>query len=178
LYLQNAVNHFKTITKHRHLVMLHCFKAGIPLQGLMHDLSKYSPTEFIIGVKYYEGNRSPNVGERIEKGYSSAWLHHKGRNKHHYEYWFDNSRDSDTLVPVNMPTKYIIEMFCDRVAACKVYRKDEYNDRSSIDYYNLHDYRVEMGPKTKELLELLINMLAEKGEKETFRYIRHMDKRD
>lgn len=177
MYLNNAINHFKTITKHRHLVMLHCFKAGIPLQGLMHDLSKYSPAEFLVGVKYYQGTRSPNVAERLEKGYSSAWLHHKGRNKHHYEYWFDNNRDHDSLFPVKMPTKYIIEMFCDRVAACKVYKKDAYTDRSSIEYYNIHDYRVEMDPDTRAMLELLINMLAEKGERETFKYIRHMNKK-
>lgn len=157
--------------------MLHCFRAGIPLQGLMHDLSKYYPSEFLIGVKYYQGTRSPNVAERMKKGYSSAWLHHKGRNKHHYEYWFDNSRESDTLVPVEMPTKYVIEMFCDRVAACKVYRGENYTDNSSVEYYNLHDYRVVMGPNTKALLEKLIYMLSEKGEKATFKYIRKMKKK-
>ena len=177
MYLKNAIGHFCTITKHRHLVMYHCFKAGIPVQGLLHDLSKYSPVEFLTGVRYYQGGtRSPNVGERNAKGYSAAWLHHKGRNKHHYEYWFDNSRASDRLIPVDMPTKYIIEMFCDRVAACKVYKGKDYYDGSSVDYYNLHDYRVEMGPHTREVLEDLIYMLKDKGEKETFRYIRHMKK--
>ena len=77
--------HFRTITAHRHKVMVHCFKCGIPLQGLTHDLSKYHPCEFFVGGKYYTGTRSPNEGERAEKGYSSAWMHHKGRNKHPFE---------------------------------------------------------------------------------------------
>ena len=72
--------HFKTITYHRYLVMKGCFKVGLYYQGLTHDLSKYSPTEFWVGAKYYQGNRSPNNAEREDIGYSSAWLHHKGRN--------------------------------------------------------------------------------------------------
>ena len=81
--MAHPVKHFITITKHRHRVMRHCFLAGIPFQGLFHDLSKYSLTEFIPGAKYYLGDRSPNEAERAEKGYSAAWLHHKGRNRHH-----------------------------------------------------------------------------------------------
>lgn len=71
--------HFKTITRHRLLVMVNCFRIGLIRQGLTHDLSKYSPTEFWTGAKYYQGIRSPNAAEREKKGYSAAWLHHKGR---------------------------------------------------------------------------------------------------
>lgn len=85
----HPIKHFKTITKHRHAVIRNCFKAGIPLQGLRHDLSKYLPSEFIPGAKFYQGTRSPNEAEREKYGYSAAWLHHKGRNKHHFEYWTD-----------------------------------------------------------------------------------------
>ena len=175
MYLKNAVEHFKTITKHRHLVMRNCFRAGIPLQGLRHDLSKYTPAEFLIGVKYYRGDHSPNVEERKAKGYSSAWMHHKGRNNH-YEYWFDNDDHTLSIAPVPMPTRYIIEMFCDRVAASKVYKGAAYKDSTSLDYFNSHDYRVTMHPKTRETLFMLLNMLSEQGEKKTFRYIRHMKK--
>ena len=51
--------------------MKYCFKAGLYKQGLLHDLSKYAPIEFLPGVKYYQGTRSPNEIERLEKGYSS-----------------------------------------------------------------------------------------------------------
>ena len=66
------IKHFRTITRHRHKVIAHCAKAGILWQGLRHDLSKYSPTEFIPGAKYYQGNRSPNEKERELYGYSKA----------------------------------------------------------------------------------------------------------
>ena len=118
--MNKAWLHFKTITYHKYLVMQGCFKVGLYKQGLLHDLSKYTPSEFIVGAKYYQGNRSPNNAEREDIGYSSAWLHHKGRNKHHYEYWIDYSEAvEDGLVPVPIPDRYLVEMFMDRVAASK-----------------------------------------------------------
>ena len=89
----HAIKHFKTITHHKILVAKGCFRVGLYRQGLLHDMSKYSPSEFLVGCKYYQGFRSPNDAERRAKGYSSAWLHHKGRNKHHFDYWLDYSID-------------------------------------------------------------------------------------
>lgn len=173
-YASNAYHHLKTINTHRRLVRQHCFKAGIPLQGLVHDLSKYHPTEFLVGVKYFQGDHSPNVEERKDLGYSAAWLHHKGRNKHHFEYWFDNGRGVYEMVPVEMPLKYVKEMFCDRVAASKVYYGDSYTDATPLQYFNKHDYSKLMAPNTKDLLEQLLIMLAEEGEDATFAYIRKL----
>ena len=175
-YIANAVHHLHTIDKHRALVFVNCVRAGIPLQGLVHDLSKYSPTEFLVGVKYFQGDHSPNVEERKEKGYSAAWMHHKGRNKHHFEYWFDNSTTAFNIVPVEMPTKYVIEMFCDRVAASKVYHKDSYQDDSALKYFQMHDYSAIMQPNTQKLLRELLQMMSDEGEAKTFAYIRKMEK--
>ena len=81
--------HLHTINHHRRLVRQGCFRMGLYWQGLTHDLSKYAPVEFLTGVRYYQGTRSPNTAEREEKGWSEAWMHHKGRNRHHWEYWTD-----------------------------------------------------------------------------------------
>jgi hypothetical protein len=170
--MRRFFGHLFTITRHRHLVMRHCFRAGIPLRGLLHDLSKYSPAEFIPGVKFYTGDRSPTAGEREYYGYSKAWMHHKGRNRHHYEYWSDFSIESRRNVPVRMPVVFVIEMFCDRMAACKVYQKDKYTDSSALEYFNRRRGTEDMHPETEALLEKLLTMLARKGERETFRYIR------
>lgn len=130
-----AWHHFLTITQHKLLVMQNCFRVGLFKQGLLHDLSKYSPAEFLTGVHYYQGDRSPNAAEREEKGYSSAWLHHKGRNKHHFEYWIDFSRTSQGIAGAKMPVNYLVEMVMDRIAACKVYRGKDYTDASAWEYY-------------------------------------------
>ena len=167
--------HFKTITHHRILVCKGCFKIGLYWQGLMHDMSKYSPTEFKVGLKYYQGTRSPNNAEREDKGYSSAWLHHKGRNKHHYEYWIDySSRVPGGMLPVPMPRKYIAEMIMDRIAACKVYNGDNYTNKSALDYYKLGLDPAPMHDETRKWLEFFLNMLSEKGEKETYDYIKNV----
>ena len=119
--MSNFWGHFKTITTHKLRVMKYCFRAGLYKQGLLHDLSKYTPVEFLPGVKYYQGNRSPNEMERLEKGYSSAWLHHKGRNRHHLEYWIDYAPELGyKMGGMEMPVNYVVEMFCDRIAACQI----------------------------------------------------------
>lgn len=170
--MMKAWKHFCTITKHRHLVMRHCFRAGIFRQGLMHDLSKYSPTEFGSGIKYYQGYRSPNDKEREVLGYSVAWIHHKGRNRHHFEYWTDYNTKTHQIEPVRMPVRYVKEMFCDRVAASKIYMGKDYTDQASLDYYNKGRHKAFMHPDTADLLESWLVYLAEHGEKETFAMIR------
>lgn len=170
------LEHLKTINRHKMLVLQHCFAVGLYRQGILHDLSKYSWTEFSVGAKYYQGNRSPNDAEREDKGYTSAWLHHKGRNKHHLEYWIDYSLDkSKGLVGMEMPKEYVIEMFCDRIAACKIYNKDNYNQRQPLEYYMRGRAGKLLHPASKKLLEKYLKMLADKGEEYTFRYIRNKE---
>ena len=103
--------HFRTITRHKLLVMKYCSRIGLYKQGLLHDLSKYSPTEFLVGCKYYQGTRSPNNAEREATGVSMSWLHHKGRNRHHFEHWVDYSLDGEhVIMGARMPRKYVAEM--------------------------------------------------------------------
>ena len=167
-----AWQHFKTISYHKWLVMRGCFRVGLYRQGLTHDLSKYSPTEFRIGMRYYQGNRSPNGAEREEKGYSEAWMHHKGRNRHHYEYWNDMNRQTKRYESVPMPRQYLAEMVMDRIAACRVYQGEHYTDHSAYDYFAKSPDRVLMHPQTERELEFLLAMLRDQGEQQTFDYIK------
>ncbi|MCR5213444.1 MAG: DUF5662 family protein [Eubacterium sp.] len=171
---QGWYRHLSTINEHKLEVGKNCFRCGLYLQGILHDLSKYSWTEFSVGAKYYQGNRSPNEAEREDKGYTSSWLHHKGRNKHHLEYWLDydlNKRDG-SVTGMKMPDNYIIEMFCDRVAASKIYHKNDYTDRAALDYYLNGKSKNILHPYTKKKLETLLYMLAEEGEDVAFDYAR------
>ena len=154
------------------MVMRLCFRVGIGAQGLKHDLSKYSLTELKTGAKYYVGTRSPNSLEREEKGYSEAWLHHKGRNKHHFEYWYDYSAKEKKYVPVPMPERYLLESFCDRIAASRNYNKDAYTDRMPLEYFQKGKAKALLHPESAALLEKLLTMLAEQGEDKTFDYIK------
>lgn len=176
----HPLQHFITITSHRHLVCLYCFRLGLYWQGLTHDLSKYSPTEFIPGSKYYQGNKSPNDAERRDNGVSLAWLHHKGRNRHHFEYWIDCRIEKDgsiTFGSLPMPKKYIAEMFCDRIAACRTYLGDEYTDSSAYDYYAKSRDKIPMHPDTKAELEKMLLILRDEGEKTAFAYVKNWIKK-
>lgn len=164
--------HFVTITHHRFLVMAGCFRVGLYRQGLTHDLSKYMPTEFMIGAKYYQGTRSPNAAERQDKGFSEAWMHHKGRNRHHYEYWTDMNPQTRVYEPVQMPTHYLVEQIMDRRAACMVYQGKDYADDSAYNYFMHSRERQLMHPENRRQLEYLLDMLAKQGERVTFRYLK------
>ncbi|MBO5873358.1 MAG: catalase [Clostridia bacterium] len=170
----HPIKHFVTITRHRHAVCRHCFKAGIGIRGLLHDLSKYSPSEFISGMKYYEGNRSPNERERETLGFSEAWMHHKGRNRHHFEYWNDVNPATKMYAPVKMPLVFLKEMFCDRVAASKIYQGSNYTKAHPLEYFKRGKAADFMHKDTAEMLEKLLTMLKEEGEETTFKYIREL----
>lgn len=150
-----------------------CFKLGLYRQGLLHDLSKYSPTEFLIGAKYWTGKESPNNGERRATGMSQSWLHHKGRNKHHIEYWIDYSWEKDVpMVGMKMPIPYVVEVFIDRLSACKNYQGENYVEKNPLEYYLRGKDHTVIHPDSGALLEGLLRMLADKGEEETFKFIR------
>ncbi len=168
----NWIKHFSTITKHRHRVIRHCAKAGIFWQGLRHDLSKYTPTEFLNGIRNYQGYRSPNEQERETKGYSEAWMHHKGRNRHHFEYWTDYNPKTKKVEPVIMPLRFVAEMFCDRLAASKIYNKNNYNNTQPLDYFLKGKDRRIIHPQTSDLLESWLILLKEQGEDAVFRTIK------
>ena len=170
----HPIRHFITITRHRHRVIAHCFQAGIGWQGLFHDLSKYSLTEFIPGARYYQGTRSPNEEERRLFGHSLAWMHHKGRNRHHFEYWTDYNPVEKRMMPVKMPLRYVAEMFCDRLAASKIYQGKVYVDSHPLAYFRRgKSYRV-IHPATSDLIESWLTLLAEEGEQAVFTRIRQM----
>ena len=170
--MNNFWQHFKTITYHRWLVRQGCFRVGLYWQGLTHDLSKYTPTEFRSGILYYQGSRSPNAAEREIKGYSEAWMHHKGCNRHHYEYWTDLSLETRKYESVPMPRKYLVEMVMDRRAACMVYQGKNYHPSSALEYLEKSREKSLMNQKTRKELHYILTMLRDEGEEKTFRYLR------
>lgn len=172
-YLQRFFGHLKTITKHKWIVSSLCFKCGMYYQGFMHDWSKYSFEEFFVGVKYYQGFRSPIDAEKEDLGYSLAWLHHKGRNKHHWEYWIDKT---GILRVIDMPSPYIIETVLDRLGASKVYYKKDFNCGIPYDYFNKGTDQNYMHPDTTFKVNKLLLMLKNEGEENTLRYLKYLYK--
>ena len=169
--------HLKTITEHKLLVMRHCFRIGLYRQGIMHDLSKYMPSELLMGFMYYDdGKSSPNNGERRDKGYSNAWMHHKGRNRHHFEYWTDYSlhpsEAKHPLQAVEMPRKYVAEMLMDRICASKNYNKESYTQHDPLSYFEHGKSHYLLHPQTEKELHGMLRMLDQKGEEYLFHFVK------
>lgn len=159
-----AIKHFNLITKHKWIVFKLCVRAGIPVRGILHDLSKYSPTEFIESAKFYVGDHSPIKEAKATYGYSKAWLHHKGRNKHHYEYWFDGTAPDKTPV---IPYKYAVEMVCDTLAAGKTYLGKNWKNSSQLEYWNRTKDLTYINIKTANFLEAVYKEVSENGIEKT-----------
>lgn len=167
--------HLNTINHHKFLVTATCFRVGLYRQGLAHDLSKYAPVEFCAGVRYWQGNRSPIGKEKEVLGYSKGWLHHKGRNRHHFEYWIDYAvNPADGLVGTKMPKKYVAEMAIDRICASKNYQKENYTQSSAWEYYLKGKNFTIMHPEAQFLLEFLLKKTADEGEEAVYDYMKHV----
>lgn len=158
--VKNFFGHLHTVNVHRFKVFCLCCRVGIPIQGLVHDLSKYSPVEFWEGVKYYQGNYSPIRNCKKVEGYSKAWLHHKGRNKHHYEYWYDYTLEE--VAPV-MPFKYYLELVCDTLAAGMTYQDEKWDQHYQLKYWERVKDTAIIHPKMAILLEKTYEDISERG---------------
>ena len=158
---KNVIKHFKLITHHKWVVFKLCCKVGEPWRGFMHDISKYSPTEFWESVNYYVGDHSPITEAKKDKGYSEAWLHHRGRNKHHTHYWVDH--DAPETTPV-MPYPYAAEMICDKLAAGMIYQGKEWTKEFELSYWEEREKdKLEMNPKVRDFITAVFIQVAEQG---------------
>ena len=173
-FIDRFIGHLKTITKHKILVTSLCFKCGLYKQGLLHDLSKYSFVEFFAGVKYFDGSKSPITLEKQDKGYSLGWLHHKGRNKHHWEYWIDRLSKQRQLSVIEMPFNYVIECVLDKIAASKVYKKQDYTIEYPYEFFmNSYELHV-MNQVTARQIAKLLSYLKENGEEKALKYYKEL----
>lgn len=160
LKLSNIFKHLALVTRHRHAVFVRCFKCGIPWRGLVHDLSKFSAAEFFESARYYQGNRSPIGACRRATGVSLAWLHHKGRNRHHIEYWLD----PDCKTTPMMPYKFAVECVCDKIAATRTYAKSNYYQGLELEHWYRYGNKVEGNPKTMAFIERVFLDIKDHGE--------------
>lgn len=157
-YAMKCFNHFKTIMGHKYYVFLEARELGIPWRGFMHDWSKLRPSEFFPSARYWTGKGSPVAAECEDIGYSLTWRYHKGRNKHHWQWWHDldgsDENGDPKHNPAPMPEKYIREMVADMFAAARAYGNINYKD-AARDYYERNKGEWSLHPETEtRFLEL------------------------
>ena len=161
--------HLTLVCKHKKYVYLACKEAGIPWQGVIHDLSKFSPTEFLESAHWYSGDRSPIDNCKDALGYSLAWFHHRGRNKHHWEYWVDDFQDG--MVPKLMPFKYALEMLCDFIGAGKAYMGEKFTYKGEWEWWQNKKKMVIMHPVVWHFIDHEMEEMAYHGSKYKINYL-------
>lgn len=163
--IKNITRHIWLVSKHKWLVFKLCCRIGLPWRGFMHDWSKFSPEEFFESVKYYNGKKSPITVCKMEKGYSKAWLHHKGRNKHHPEYWIDMSLPEKTVI---MPYKYAAEMVCDKMAAGIIYNQKDWTKNTQLEYYMKEREKSLIHPQIDKFMMAVFTQVSKEGIEKTY----------
>ena len=164
--LKNAVKHISLVMRHKWYVFIFCCKIGMPFRGFMHDWSKFSPTELFESIKYYKGTYSPITECKKHNGYSNAWLHHKGRNRHHPEYWYDETATNQTPM---IPYKYVAEMICDKLSACKIYNGKNWTIKSEAEYWEKEKIKTKLNPNVSEMLTEVFDQVANNGINKTLK---------
>lgn len=158
--ISNIFKHIKLVMHHKWVVFKLCCKVGIPWRGFMHDWSKFSPIEFWESVKYYDGHKSPITVCKEKNGYSNAWLHHKGRNKHHFQYWVDLALPQQAII---MPYEYAVEMVCDQLAAGIIYGGDKWTKEYQLNYYMNRESKNIIHPQIDKYLKEIFTQVSQNG---------------
>lgn len=163
----NRMKHFVTVMRHKKYVFQECRHCGIGWQGLKHDLSKFSLTEFNSSAQYFQGNRSPIKAEKVKKGYSLAWQHHMGHNPHHWQYWIDYASNG-SLILVKIPYKYVVEMVCDWIGAGKAYNKGKWSEDMPMRHYKKQYQERHLHRDTDKLLYIFCDYIQKRGLKDFY----------
>ena len=164
--IKKTIKHIVLVMRHKWYVFIFCCKLGMPYRGFMHDWSKFSPTEFFESIRYYKGTYSPITECKRQNGYSKAWLHHKGRNKHHPEYWYDEHATDQTPM---IPYKYVAEMICDKLSASKIYNGKKWTLSSELEYWEKEKLKTYLNDNIKEMLTAVFTQVAEQGINKTLK---------
>lgn len=164
--------HFKTVCRHKAVVYRQCKACGIPWQGIVHDLSKFSPVEFASSARYFQGDKSPIEAEKAAVGYSAAWLHHKGHNPHHWEYWTDFSEEDGSVIVNRIPYRYVVEMICDWIGAGMVYSKGNWSEDEPYNYFCKVRGGRHFHPMTEALILRFLITIRDHGLEEFYKMAR------
>ena len=144
------LKYLRYLFKHKWYVFIECCKLGIPFAGIIHDWSKFRPSEFFPYVNYFYGDCDlyGKYGFYFD-AFDFAWLHHQNRNPHHWQYWV-LLEDNGTKKVLPMPDRYCREMLADWKGAGKaITGKNE-----TKEWYLKNKDKMDLHPETRRWIEL------------------------
>lgn len=167
--MKSHLKYLRYILRHKYFVFIECCKLGIPWQGMIHDLSKFSPAEWTAYVHKFFGGPWPKAleihgdrrnsiswfQENVDSAFDRAWQHHQDHNPHHWEHWSITGGvivDGNSIHEgIQIPHNYILEMFADWTAMSKA--KGEPNCRK---WYQQNRSSIVLHPASRQTLETMI----------------------
>lgn len=147
------INYLKYVLIHKYHVMTECFSEGLYWQGIMHDMSKFLPSELIPYVNRFYGNDIEK--KESKEDFDFAWLLHQKRNPHHWQFWILLKDECKTKI-FPMPKKYIEEMICDWIGSGKAQgfkspKDDKYFETRN--WYNKNKDKMRLHAETRFVIE-------------------------
>ena len=135
--------YLKAVLRHKWFVFVECSRRGHPLMGLLHDMSKFRPSEFLPYANFFYG-REAKPGD---EAFDFAWLLHQKRNKHHWQWWVLPEDEGGTkLIP--MSDKHRVEMVCDWRGAGRAYGNND-----TPGWYMANKHKLRLDPGTRAWVE-------------------------
>ncbi len=110
-----------SLLRHKWFVLVGGLRCGAPIiQLVLHDWSKFLPSEFIAYSQNFYGGESPN-DHKHTNDFDVAWNFHQKRNRHHWQRWVLLNGDEPQINPLPMPERYVREMIADWLGASMAY---------------------------------------------------------
>jgi len=152
------LQYLKYLIRHKWHVLVECCKCGLPWAGIVHDLSKFLPSEWVPYRNYfYDRPPLPSTGyihkTGVDERFDRAWLKHIHRNPHHWQ-WYILHEDDGPVKVLEMPLRYRMEMLCDWKGAGKAQGKPD-----TAAWYRENRKNMVLGPRTRLWVEHHLGVL-------------------
>lgn len=139
------------VLRHKWYVFLESCKLGIPLRGILHDLSKFKPSQWFPYVNYFCA--SDAAKPKAKEAFEYACLEHYHLNPHHWQYWILRKDNGETKI-LPMSDQYRREMLADWRGAGRA--KNGYND--SREWYLKNKDKMLLHQETRDWVEKQLNV--------------------
>jgi hypothetical protein len=151
IYMNKHIKYLRYLLKHKWHVGKYCFQYGLYWQGIIHDFSKFFPSEWTGYVEYFFGERGlyGDRSEKTERDFEYAWNHHQKYNPHHWEYWLLGDYSGTSQKALEMPVKYAKEMIADWKGASVA----KLGHANILSWYNNRKHLIELHSNTRKFVE-------------------------
>lgn len=148
--MKKHLQYLNYLVRHKWFVAAACFRRGLYWQGVVHDLSKFRPREWLPYAEFFYGT------EKNRNAFDRAWLDHQHANPHHWQHWVLRNDNGSTVV-LEMPEKYVVEMVCDWEGAGRAITG---KSGTTLDWYSKNFHKMLLHPDTRTRVEELLKFPA------------------